>query len=31
MTSLGQGVARTVDSALTVPAPAPRCPGTPGC
>jgi hypothetical protein len=31
MTSLGQGVARAVDSALTVPAPAPHCPGTPGC
>jgi hypothetical protein len=31
MTSLGLGVARVVDSALTVPAPAPHCPGTPGC
>ena len=31
MTSLGQGVAHAVDSALTVPAPAPHCPGTPGC
>jgi hypothetical protein len=31
MTSLGQGVARAVDLALTVPVPAPHCPGTPGC
>jgi hypothetical protein len=31
MTSLGQGVTRAVRSALTIPVPAPHCPGTPGC
>jgi len=31
MTSLGRGVARAVDLALTLPVPAPHCPGTAGC
>jgi hypothetical protein len=31
MTSMGQGLARVIARTLTVPPPAPRCPGAPGC
>ncbi len=31
MTSMGEGVAREVDSVLAEPPPPPHCPGTPGC
>jgi hypothetical protein len=31
MTSMGQGLARSIVRKLTLPPPAPRCPGAPGC